>query len=182
MENQLGALIKKRREELGYSQVKLAAILGVNSGTVSRWESGKTQDMRLDNLDSLSIILKFPITETLSLSAINLPDNPKLGELIRTQREKLSITQNKLAGLIGINHSTISRWERGLTKDIKRAQICLLSKYLYIPIDTILGLSNETSTEDLEVVKKRISIQSKLENINDKSKLESIDKIIDALM
>ena len=182
MENQLGALIKKRREKLGYSQVKLAAILGVNSGTVSRWESGKTQDMRLDNLDSLSIILKFPITKMLSLSAINLPDNPKLGELIRTQREKLSITQNHLAGLIGINHSTISRWERGLTKDIKRAQICLLSKYLYIPIDTILGLSNETSTEDLEVVKKRISIQSKLENINDKSILESFEKIIDALM
>ena len=181
-EKKIGELIKERREELGYSQVKLASLLGVNSGTVSRWDSGKTQDMRLDNLDSLSIILKFPITEMFSLSAISLPDNSKLGELIRTQREKLSITQNQLAGLIGINHSTISRWERGLTKDIKRAQICLLSKYLYIPIDTILGLSNETSTEDLEVVKKRISIQSKLENINDKSKLENIEKIIDALM
>lgn len=182
MENQLGALIKTRREELGYSQVKFASLLGVNSGTVSRWESGKTQDMRLDNLDSLSIILKIPITEMLSLSAINLPDNPKLGELIRTQREKLSITQNQLAGLIGINHSTISRWERGLTKDIKRAQICLLSKYLYIPIDTLLGLSNVVSTEDLDVVRLKSSITSSIDSINDKSKLEQIKKVIDALM
>lgn len=106
----------------------------------------------------------------------------QLGALIKTRREELNITQKKLAGLLGVANSTISRWEGGQIRDIKRAQIYLLSKYLYIPIDTILGLSNETSTEDLEVVKKRISIQSKLENINDKSKLESIEKIIDALM
>lgn len=109
-------------------------------------------------------------------------EEKKVGELIKTRREELNITQKKLAGLLGVTHSTVSRWESGYIKEIKRGQIYLLSKYLYIPIDTILGLSNETSTEDLEVVKKRISIQSKLENINDKSKLESIEKIIDALM
>lgn len=109
-------------------------------------------------------------------------EEKKVGELIKTRREELNITQKKLAGLLGVTHSTVSRWESGYIKEIKRAQIYLLSKYLYIPIDTIIGLSNETSTEDLEVVKKRISIQSKLENINDKSKLENIEKIIDALM
>lgn len=109
-------------------------------------------------------------------------EEKKIGELIKTRREELNITQKKLAGLLGVTHSTVSRWESGYIKEIKRAQIYLLSKYLYIPIDTIIGLSNETSTEDLEVVKKRISIQSKLENINDKSKLENIEKIIDALM
>lgn len=109
-------------------------------------------------------------------------EEKKIGELIKERREELNITQKKLAGLLGVTHSTVSRWESGYIKEIKRAQIYLLSKYLYIPIDTIIGLSNETSTEDLEIVKKRISIQSKLENINDKSKLESIEKIIDALM
>lgn len=109
-------------------------------------------------------------------------EEKKIGELIKTRREELNITQKKLAGLLGVTHSTVSRWESGYIKEIKRAQIYLLSKYLYIPIDTIIGLSNETSTEDLEVVKKRISIQSKLENINEKYKLENIEKIIDALM
>lgn len=109
-------------------------------------------------------------------------EEQKVGELIKERRDELNITQKKLAGLLGVASSTISRWEGGQIRDIKRAQIYLLSKYLYIPIDTIIGLSNETSTEDLEIVKKRISIQSKLENINDKSKLESIEKIIDALM
>lgn len=109
-------------------------------------------------------------------------EEKKVGELIKIRREELNITQKKLAGLLGVTHSTVSRWESGYIKEIKRAQIYLLSKYLYIPIDTILGLSNETSTEDLEVVKKRISIQSKLENINDEAKLENIEKIIDALM
>lgn len=107
-------------------------------------------------------------------------EEQKVGELIKERRDELNITQKKLAGLLGVANSTISRWEGGQIRDIKRAQIYLLSKYLYIPIDTILGLSNETSTEDLDVVKKRISIQSKLENLNDKNTLDVIENFINA--
>ena len=104
----------------------------------------------------------------------------KIGELIKQRREELNITQKKLAGLLGVTHSTVSRWEGGQIKDIKRAQVYLLSKYLYIPIDTLIGLSNVTSTEDIELVKQRISIQSKIEEIKDKPTLDVIDNFISA--
>lgn len=106
----------------------------------------------------------------------------KIGELIRTRREELGYSQVKLASLCEVTHGTLSRWERGITKDIKRAQVCLLSQYLYIPIDTLLGLSNVTSTEDLETVRLKASITSSIDSIKDKAKLEQIKKVIDALM
>lgn len=107
-------------------------------------------------------------------------EDAKIGELIKNRREELDITQKKLAGLLGVTHATISRWESGKTQDIKRAQIYLLSKYLYIPIDTLLGLSNETSTEDMEAVKKRLTIETKLESIKDTATLDVILNFIDA--
>lgn len=105
----------------------------------------------------------------------------KIGDLIRERRKELNISQVKLAQLCEINHGTISRWENGQIKDIKRAQICLLSQYLYIPIDVLLGLSNETTTEDIEMVRLKSSITANINSMTDKAKLESIEKIIDAL-
>lgn len=67
-EKKIGELIKERREELGYSQVKLASLLGVNSGTVSRWESGKTQDMRRMQIYNLSKYLIFLLIQFLDFS------------------------------------------------------------------------------------------------------------------
>jgi len=36
-----GAELRKRREALGLSQIELARQLGVDNGTVSRWERGE---------------------------------------------------------------------------------------------------------------------------------------------
>ena len=35
-----GTTLKAKREELGFTQVRLAEILGVQSNTVARWENG----------------------------------------------------------------------------------------------------------------------------------------------
>ncbi len=104
----------------------------------------------------------------------------KIGELIRNRRKELGMSSVTLANRIGVNQSTISRWESGQIKDIRRAQIYLLSKYLYIPVETILGLSEETTTEDMEIVSRRLRLESKLESIKDKETLDVIDNFINA--
>lgn len=104
----------------------------------------------------------------------------KIGELIKERRKELGMTSTVLANKIGVNQSTISRWESGEIKDIKRAQIYLLSKYLYIPVETILGLSDVTETEDIELVKKRSAILEKITSINDEETLKVIDSFISA--
>lgn len=104
----------------------------------------------------------------------------EIGQLIKDRRKELNMTSVVLANKIGVNQSTVSRWESGQIKDIKRAQIYLLSKYLYIPVETILGLSNVTSTENIEIVKQRSAIQEKLDSVTDPQTLTVIENFINA--
>ena len=44
-----------------------------------------------------------------------------IGEL-RNYRESHGLSKKDLAGLLGVDHVTISRWERGVTRQIQKAQ------------------------------------------------------------
>lgn len=58
--------IRKRRRELGLTLAEVANAVGVSKGTVSKWESGKTQNMRADNAYNLANILGVSVIEILS--------------------------------------------------------------------------------------------------------------------
>lgn len=57
MEN-MNKRIAARRKELGLTLGEIAAFVGVNKGTVSRWESGGIDNMRCDKLEKLAAILQ----------------------------------------------------------------------------------------------------------------------------
>lgn len=50
--------ISARRKELGLTLDEVAAFIGVNKGTVSRWESGEIDNMRRDKIAKLAEVLK----------------------------------------------------------------------------------------------------------------------------
>jgi len=50
--------ISARRKELGLTLDEVAAFVGVNKGTVSRWESGEIDNMRRDKIAKLADVLK----------------------------------------------------------------------------------------------------------------------------
>ena len=50
--------ISTRRKELGLTLDEVAAFVGVNKGTVSRWESGEIDNMRRDKIAKLAEVLK----------------------------------------------------------------------------------------------------------------------------
>lgn len=104
-----------------------------------------------------------------------------IGKLIHDRRKELGISSVVLANRIGVNQSTISRWEGGQIKGIRSAEVYLLSKYLYIPIDTLLGLSEKTETENLRLVKARLDIIDLIEDVNNVDQLKDIAKIIQAI-
>ena len=62
MEN-MNKRIAARRKELGLTLGEIAAFVGVNKGTVSRWESGGIDNMRCDKLEKLAANL-FRATQT----------------------------------------------------------------------------------------------------------------------
>lgn len=54
--------LKARRKELGLTMLEVAKKIGVSEATVSRWESGNIENMRLDKIAALAKALQVPST------------------------------------------------------------------------------------------------------------------------
>lgn len=70
-----------------------------------------------------------------------------IGLLIKETRNKKKLTQENLAKQIGINASTLSRWETGDIKNMRRQHIANLSKVLDIPVGKLMGWTPPESDE-----------------------------------
>lgn len=63
-----------------------------------------------------------------------------IGNLIKTSRERLSLSQQEVADFVGVTKSAVSRWESGEVENIGRSKIKTLSEILKIsPISIITG-------------------------------------------
>lgn len=58
MTKQINEILKARREELSLTLEDVASKVGVNSSTVSRWESGNINNMRRDRIAKLAEVLQ----------------------------------------------------------------------------------------------------------------------------
>lgn len=75
----ISEIIKKRREELGLSLEQVANYVGVNSSTVSRWETGDINNMRRDKIAKLSDCLK--VSPAVIMGWKEQEEDPKVAEL-----------------------------------------------------------------------------------------------------
>ena len=65
-----------------------------------------------------------------------------LGEVIRTVRRRASMSQSKLAKLIGVHFSSISRWERGQeTEEMAIKYLKRIGKATKTPVTDLLLMS-----------------------------------------
>ena len=85
----------------------------------------------------------------------------EIGALLKSRRELLGLTLEDVAEAVGINKSTILRWESGEVKNMKRDKISKLADILQISPLEILGM--EPKNDSLEIK----SIAAK--NLNDLS-------------
>jgi len=102
-----------------------------------------------------------------------------IATIIRKRRKELGLTLEKVGNACGVNKSTVMRWENGRAKDIKRSHIEILSRLLYLPIPVLLGLDDETTIEDAEMVMIKKDIIQLVNNIKDINKLENIKKYVE---
>ena len=54
-------------------------------------------------------------------------------ELIKSRREELGLTLEEVASVVGVNKSTILKWERGEINNPRRDRIALLAAVLQLP-------------------------------------------------
>ena len=97
-----GAKVRRARTALGLSQSDLAAISGINQGTISLLENGKAQPTKNQH-QSL-------------LKSLNLKD---YGAKVRQARKAVNLSQSDLAEISGVHNTIISQIEKGRIEPTK---------------------------------------------------------------
>jgi len=64
---------------------------------------------------------------------------------ITIQREKLGLTQEELAREVNVTKSTVSRWESGTIKEMRRDKLLSLAQSLQTTVDYLMGLTDDPS-------------------------------------
>ena len=100
-------------------------------------------------------------------------------------REKRNLSQNKLAEMVGVNQTTIARWEDdNRTPNLDNA--IDVSKVLNIPLPDLVGKDLRTNTsyepteEDLKKVLEEKGLLDKNGNL-DEDKIDKVNKIYEVI-
>jgi DNA-binding XRE family transcriptional regulator len=101
----LGNHLRKRRLNLGLLQSDVAQKIGVDKTTIHNWETNQ-------NNPSLHFIPR--IIEFIGYFPFDSPADQGLA--IRTYRKATGITRKLMAKELGINPSTLAKWEKGKGK------------------------------------------------------------------
>lgn len=109
-------------------------------------------------------------------------ENIAIAKIIHNRRIDLKMPLEELAEACGVSRSTVSRWESGDIRNIKKGHIKILSEKLYIPIDTILMIKSDENIVSADIVLAQRKICKKVTNITDISKLSDLDLFIDSFI
>lgn len=98
----IGEMIRKRRLDLGLRQTDAAKMIGCDETTVVNWENGH----RVPRINLLAGVVKF-----LGFNPFTIGDT--MAQRLVSRRRALGATQAAFAAQLGVDPSTLARWERG---------------------------------------------------------------------
>ena len=163
--------IRALRERIGYSQIEIAKILGVNRSLIALWENGYA-NISLKQLIKLAYIYQVPIDYLLGIIEeidnydyhyIDTMDLKSIGLKLKDIRKTNKMTQDKFAQKIDTKRSSISYYEIGRmmisTADLK--QIC---ETFGVSADYIVGNINNNITRDKKQKLRVKDIKEKVSN------------------
>jgi transcriptional regulator with XRE-family HTH domain len=99
----LGDHIRKRRLDLGLFQKQVAEQIEVSEATIWNWECNESSPQ----IHLLPQILKFLGYDPFP------PSSGSIGETLVLTRRHLGLTQQAMAERLGVDPTTLARWERG---------------------------------------------------------------------
>lgn len=102
--------VYRARKKCKYTQAELGDFLGVNSNTISSWETGKTQPS-MNYIVALSEISGLSINEIMCYG-----DYHDTLSGIRKARRLCGYTQKEMGKALKVESNTISQWERGVSE------------------------------------------------------------------
>lgn len=120
----IGDHIRKRRLELELYQKDVAAIVGVDTATMFNWEAGAASP----SLRTMPRIIRF-------LGFDPRPPGRTVGEMLRRYRESLGMSRIKAAWAMGVDPTTVSKWERQGDGRHDHRSIPVIARFLgYCPL------------------------------------------------
>lgn len=163
--------IRSLRERIGYSQIEIANMLGVNRSLIALWENGYA-NISLKQLIKLAYIYQVPIDYLLGIIEeidnyeyhyIDTMDLKSIGLKLKEIRKTNKMTQDKFAQKIDTKRSSISYYEIGKmmisTADLK--QIC---ETFGVSADYIVGNIKNNITRNKKQKLKVKDIKEKVSN------------------
>jgi transcriptional regulator with XRE-family HTH domain len=112
-------LIKLRRQELGLTYEELGKLVGVGKSTVRKWETGMIENMRRDNIVSLSKALNISPSILMGWEEVDIKKE------INKTTDTISIKERKLLN----NFNNLN--ETGKDEAIKRvSELTLIPSYI----------------------------------------------------
>ena len=100
----------------------------------------------------------------------------KTNELIRLRRKEKGLTLRDVAAVVGVSEGTVSRWESGDIKNMRRDNIEKLSRILDIPPTVLL----DWDSYDEERIR-RNQLVSELSTLALASSVEHLEIVLDLL-
>lgn len=95
----------------------------------------------------------------------------EIGKNIKTIRELKGISQKDFAAMINSKNTTVSNWEKGLTRpDVD--MLSIICKALNVSADVLLGIDERLSSDPIE-----ISLLTNLNRLNDLGRREAEKRV-----
>ncbi len=113
----IGDYLRKRRLDLKLTQIEVAQRIGASEWTIINWELNRTTPM-LHFVPKIIEFLGYNPHETKIES---------LGARIKSARMLLGLDQRKLSRVLGVDPTTVLRWEQGKGMPSKKLRVVLES-------------------------------------------------------
>ena len=93
----------------------------------------------------------------------------KANEIIKMRRKDLGLTMKEVANAVGVSEATVSRWESGDIRNMRRDKISALSRVLDVPPAVLM----DWEEYDVEVIERK-KLTKEFNDLCNVAKLEYI--------
>lgn len=138
---EVGAAVRRRRQELGLTQVEAAARLGVAQPTLAGWEIGRARPGR-ELADVIARFLDQPVGEVEQLLhqplTVEMSSWPTFGRILGERRLDLQLDRAELAAQLHVSPRTVAAWELG-DKSPNNSHLRRLSEVLGVEVTVLVS-------------------------------------------
>jgi len=100
----------------------------------------------------------------------------KANEVIKMRRKELGMTMKEVANAVGVSEGTVSRWESGDIRNMRRDKIAILARVLNVPPAVLM----DWEEYDAELMERR-KLSKELQDLANVAELENLRIAIDLI-